>query len=161
MLKQFKPCTNQPISRLLLVALMLIGFLAIYTADANPPVATSGGKSLFAPDANQKVSTDVHNSAIPTKRGVSNNASSSTTSSETYSTAKLNVKRTADDGWEAAYYRFLQEHRVRPKLIRARYVDSFGEIPKIWSRLFRSSALRCGQARYSLGCMKHWHWQCK
>ncbi len=120
MLKQFKPCANQPSSRLLLVTLALIGFLVIYTADANPPVATSGGKSLFAPDANQKVSTDVQNSPIQTKGGVSGNLSRPTASSETYSTAKLNVKRTADDGWEAAYYRFLQEHRVRPKLIRAK-----------------------------------------
>ena len=32
----------------------------------------------------------------------------------------MTVKRKAGDGWEAAYYRFLQEHRVRPKLIRAK-----------------------------------------
>jgi len=120
MLKQFKPCANQPSSRLLLVTLALIGFLVIYTADANPPVATSGGKSLFAPDANQKVSTDVQNSPIQTKGGVSGNLSRPTASSETYSTKKFNVKRTADDDWETAYYRFLQENRIRPKLIRAK-----------------------------------------
>ena len=105
----------------MLVALALIGFLVIYTADANPPVATSDGKSLFAPDVNQKVSTDVQNSPIQTKGGVSGNLSRPTESStDTYSTAKLTVKRKAGDGWEAAYYRFLQEHRVRPKLIRAK-----------------------------------------
>ncbi len=120
MLKQFKPCTNQPSSRLLLMVLMLIGFLAISKADANPPVAVNDGKSLFAPDANQKVSTDVQNAVIPTKRGVASNASSSKVSPETYSRAKLNVERKAGDGWEAAYYRFLQEHRVRPKLIRSK-----------------------------------------
>ena len=119
MLKQLKQFVYQPGIHLFLLFLVAMGFLAVYTVTAAPPATTRAVNSLSALTATEKITAAPQAIASREENGISDRlvASQQTDKPEL---KEFNVDRKPGEDWETAYYNFLREHRVRPKLIRAK-----------------------------------------
>ncbi len=119
MLKQLRQLGYQPGIHLFLLFLVAMGFLTVSTVAAAPPATTRAVNSLFALTATEKITDAPQAIASREENGVSDRSVVSR-KTDNPELNEFNVDRKPGEDWETAYYNFLREHRVRPKLIRAK-----------------------------------------